>query len=67
MRAIEITGPDEITEAMPLKPLAPVKPLTPAQSRTRADKLNKAQAKLSDVRAQAAIKINAARRKMTDI
>ena len=59
--------PDEITEAKPVKPQKPSKPLTPAQSRTRADKLNNAQAKLNDIKAQAAIKINAARRKMTGI
>lgn len=74
MRAEEVFGPaddvlttGEITETSPLKPLKPIKPLTPAQSRTRADKLTKAQAKLSDTKAQAAIKINAAARKISDI
>lgn len=73
MRAEEVYGSDEvltseeITEAKPLKPLKPIKPLTPAQSRTRSVKITQAQAKLSDIRAQTAIKINAAKRKITDI
>ena len=45
----------------------PVRPLTPAQSRKRAERTSKAQAKISDLQATSAIKINAARRKLSDI
>jgi hypothetical protein len=45
----------------------PVKPLTPAQSRRRTERESKAQAALADVQAAAAIRVNAARRKLADI
>jgi hypothetical protein len=54
----------EITEAEPVKPSAP---LTPAQSRCRAGRQQKAQAKLSDTQATAAIKINAEKRKLNEL
>lgn len=66
MRIEEVTGLtiEQIAEA---EPGQPVKPLTPAQSRTRAQRQQKAQAKVNDARAQAQIKINAATRAATEI
>ena len=54
----------EIVEAEPVKP---AKPLTPTQSRRRAERQQKAQAKLADTQAAAAITINAAQRKLNEI
>ncbi len=54
----------EITESEPVKPSAP---LTPAQSQRRAGRQQRAQAKLADTQAMAAIKINAEKRKINEI
>lgn len=51
----------EITEG------EPVKPLTPKQARRRAARLQNAQAKLADTQATTAIKVNAAKRKLSEI
>jgi hypothetical protein len=51
----------QITEAKP------VKPLSPAKATKRADKLRAAQQRLADLKAQGAIRIQAARRKLADI
>lgn len=68
MRLVEIVGR---TPAAPTKPVDPatggVAPLSPSKAMARAKKVNAAQAKLSDVRAQSAIKIAAAQRKATEI
>lgn len=68
MRLSEIVGR---TPAKPVQPTNPttgsVAPLTPAQATRRAKKVNAAQAKLADTRAQAAIKIAAAQRKAIEI
>lgn len=54
----------EITEG---EPAQPVKPLTPKRARQRAERQQKAQDKLADTQATAAIKVNAARRKLSEI
>jgi hypothetical protein len=51
----------EITEG------EPVKPLTPKQARLRATRLQKAQAQLANTQATTAIKISAARQKLSEI
>jgi hypothetical protein len=45
----------------------PVKPLTPKQARTRAARQQKAQVQLANTQATTAIKINAAKQKLSEI
>jgi len=50
-----------------MKPLKPIKPLSPEQATARADKMNKAQARLGDLRSQLQAKINAQRSKIATL
>jgi hypothetical protein len=45
----------------------PVKPLTPKQARRRATRVEKAQAQLADTQATTTIKINAAKKKLSEV
>jgi hypothetical protein len=54
----------EITETEPVKPSVP---LTPTQARRRAERQQKAQARLTATRATAAIRINGEKEKLSEI
>ncbi len=64
---LHVAGGEAVMRYLEITEEEPVKPLTPKQARQRATRQQKAQAKLSDTQATAAIKINAEKLKLSEI